>query len=268
MIDIVTLSCNDSPVYWEFWNPVSRHWKQNFGIHPVLFYYGEYNSNLSTEHGTIVYQEYIPNVPDYVAATWGRFWVTKHFPNKMCLISDIDMFPLSRKFFLEQSCPVKDEYVHLNADAYHVGDFDCWKTNGITVPICYHLATSEVLHSVYNFSESYSIEMSKLLSQNYSEYQSGFAVTNETHLQDASAANGGMWGIDEMYSTSMLRSFHHAGGKVNTVNRILPQQRLCRSRIQYQLSSFGLGSHIDFHSLRPYSQHKDVIEEIVRQGTL
>jgi hypothetical protein len=267
VIDIVTLSCNDDPVYWEFWNPISKHWKQKFGIHPVLFYYGKDNPALSEEHGTVVRHDVIEGVPDYVAATWGRFWVTKFFPNKMCLISDIDMFPLSRKFFLETANPRFDCYTHLNADAYHVGDFECWKSDGITVPVCYHLATAEMLNAVYRFSESYDDEMTKLMNRDYSEYKSGFATTPEAHLQKASAANGGMWGIDEMYSTSMLREYYRAGGSVTNGQRILPQNRLCRSRIGMQISAFGAGTHIDFHSLRPYTAYTADIQYLLERGT-
>lgn len=266
MIDIVTLSCNDDPIYWEFWNPISKQWKQQFGIHPVLFYYGKDNPNLSEEHGTVVYYDVLEGVPDYVAATWGRFWVTKFFPNRMCLVSDIDMFPLSRQFFLgtEES---SDAYTHLNADAYHVGNFDCWKSDGVTVPVCYHLATSEMLKTVYDFSDSFADEMQKLLNRDYSEYKSGFASTPESHLQKASAANGGMWGIDEMYSSSLMREYFRRGGIVNTGQRILPQNRLCRSRIGSQLPAFGAGTHIDFHSVRPYNTYAADIQLLLERGT-
>jgi hypothetical protein len=267
MIDIVTLSCNEDPMYWEFWNPISKHWKQEFGIHPVLFYYGSANPSLSEENGTIVYHDVIDDIPDYVAATWGRFWVTKFFPQKMCLISDIDMFPLSRGFFLEKSNSQVDVYTHLNADAYHVGNFECWKDDGVTVPVCYHLATSEMLNSVYGFSDTFHDEIQKLLSRNYTEYRSGFASTSEAHLQKASADHGGMWGIDEMYSSSLLREYFRAGGVVSVGQRVLPQNRLCRSRIGSQLSTFSAGTHIDFHSVRPYNTYKHDIQQLLKRGT-
>jgi hypothetical protein len=214
-----------------------------------------------------MYHDHIQGVPDYVAATWGRFWVTKFFSNKMCLVSDIDMFPLSTRFFLQESNPDVNVYTHLNADAYHVGNLDCWKSDGITVPVCYHLATVEMMSRVYSFSHSFEEEMNKLLTRDYREYKSGFAVTPEQHLQKASASNGGMWGIDEMYSTSLLREYYRLGGRVKTNTRILPQNRLCRSRIGFQIQSFSAGSHIDFHSLRPYKQHQKDIEFLLERGT-
>jgi hypothetical protein len=184
----------------------------------------------------------------------------------MCLVSDIDMFPLSRNFFANAN-PRTDAYTHLNADAYHVGNLDCWKSDGVTVPVCYHLATSEMLKSVYNFSDTFSDEIQKLLNRDYTEYKTGFASTPEAHLQKASAANGGMWGIDEMYSTSLLREHYRRGGIVNTGQRILPQNRLCRSRIGSQLPAFGAGTHIDFHSVRPYNTYASDIQLLLERGT-
>lgn len=267
MIDIVALSCNEDPMYWQFWNSVSKQWKLKFGIHPVLFYYGSDNNKLSEEHGTVVYHDALNAIPDYAAAAWGRFWIAKLFPGKMCLISDIDMFPLSRKFFLQDSNPKTDSYTHLNADAYCIGNFEYWKNDGASVPVCYHLATSEVLNSVYGFSDSFEEEMKKLLAWDYSEYKGGFSSTPEVHLQRASADNGGIWGMDEMYSSSLLRKYLRAGGSFSSGQRVLPQQRLCRSRIQHQLSNFSAGTHIDFHSVRPYGSYAQEIDNILEVGT-
>lgn len=268
MIDVVTLSCNDDPMYWEFWNPISEHWKERFGIHPVLLYYGKHNPNLSEKYGTVLYADVVEGVFDYVAATWGRFWVTKFFPNKMCLIGDIDMFPLSRKFFLEESNPDREAYAHLNADAYSVGNTNHWKTPGASVPGYYHLATAEIFSSVYKFSDSFSDELQKLMNYDYGEYPNGFSVTPEPHLQRASAINGGLWGIDEMYSSSLIRKYYlnrETAWSMRTDQRVPSEKRLCRSKPLP--SSFGSGTHIDFHSIRPYNAHKEIIQRILKMGT-
>lgn len=266
MIDAVVMSCNEDPIYWEFWNPVSEHWLKEFGIRSLLFYYGEKNPSLSTENGDVIYQKPIDGVPDYVAATWGRFWVTKHLRNKMCLISDIDMFPLSRDFFLNKSTPQQDAYTHLNADAYYPGDFDRWKGRGFGVPGCYHLASSELMRSIYQPSCSFADEAHKILTADYSEYTNGFANTPEPHLQRASAHNGGMWGIDEMYSSMKLREYISDGGKMITKQNIPSTRRLCRARLGSQLHSVAHEQFIDFHSVRPYSYHKNMIHSILNRG--
>lgn len=267
MIDIVTLSCNEDPMYWEFWNPVSKQWKEEFGIHPVLFYYGKENSLLSNEHGSIVYHDVVDGIPDYVAATWGRFWVTKFFPNKMCLISDIDMFPLSREFFLSIPNPSDEHYTHLNSGAYYGGDSSIWVNPGMGVPVCYHLANSSMLMDVYSFDESYRIELQKMLDTDYSEYTNGFANTPEPHLQRASASNGGMWGIDEMYSSIQLRRWLTSGGKFTSPSQINYTNRLCRARMGNQLVSCSQTQFVDFHSIRPYSKNKETIQSIVKAFT-
>lgn len=262
MIDIVTISCNDDPIYWEFWNPISKHWKQQFGIHPVLFYYGQKNQSLSEEHGTVIYHDVLEGVPDYVAATWGRFWVTKFFPNKMCLVSDIDMFPLSKHFFINAPTK-KTAYTHLNSGAYHGGNPCTWLHKGMSVPVCYHLASSDVIMDVYGFDNSYEIELNKLLNADYTEYGNKFSDTGEHHLQRASFANGGMWGIDEMYSSMLLRSWIGRTGEFISSSQITTSDRLCRSRLWAQLMGNNTRKFIDFHSTRPYTEYKTVIHSIL-----
>jgi len=267
MIDIVTLSCNDDPMYWEFWNPVSKHWKQNFGIHPVLMYYGKPNPSLSEEWGTVIYQDAVEGIPDYIAAVWGRFWITKFYKDKMCMVGDIDMFPLSKQFFLVNPNPSPDIYTHLNSGAYHHGDDTAWKNSGTTVPVCYHIATGDVFSDVYKFDDSLEVELKKIVGTNYSEYTEGFAVNPEPHLQLASAANGGKWGIDEMYSTIMLRKWVSAGGVFRSPTQISQSDRLCRARANWQLQQNPHANFVDFHSFRPYNPNKEVIDFLVSRYT-
>ena len=267
MIDIVTLSTNDDPMYWEFWNPVSKHWKEKFGIHPVLLYYGKPNSALSEEWGTVVYQDIIEGIPDYVAATWGRFWITKFYKDKMCIVGDIDMFPLSKEFFLINSKPFPNVYTHLNSGAYYGGNHTVWRTDGMAVPVCYHIATGDTFSKVYDFNDSFEVELKKIINTDYSEYTEGFAVNPEPHLHRASAENGGMWGIDEMYSSMMLRKWVSSGGIFATPSQIHQSDRLCRVRAKFQLAQNPNTKFVDFHSFRPYNQNKDLIHFLVDRYT-
>ena len=100
--DIVTFSCNALPMYADFWNPISKFWNTKFGIHPVLAYCGQENISLSEDYGTVIRLPYVHDVPEYLSATWARFWITKQYPDKICLTGDIDMIPLSVGFFDSQ----------------------------------------------------------------------------------------------------------------------------------------------------------------------
>lgn len=141
-IDIVTFSCDSTPIYSDFWKPISKFWKTKFGIHPVLLYCGNENIDLSEEYGTVHRVPSVDGVADYHSATWGRFWITKKYPDAVCLTGDIDMIPLSKRFFLNGvSRYSEDSYVHLNSGWYYGKQYrymeDGFQHHLCVLPSCY-----------------------------------------------------------------------------------------------------------------------------------
>ena len=261
-IDIVTFSCDSTPIYYEFWNPISKFWKTKFGIHPVLLYCGNKNIELSEEYGTVHRVPSVEGVADYHSATWGRFWITKKYSDSVCLTGDIDMIPLSRKFFIDGvSKYSEDSYVHLNSGWYYGNNTDSWKTQFNIIPAYYHLATGKIFNRVYKFEENFADEMRKFESVDYSEKNkgaagSGYAPIRDVaqHLQHASKEKGGKWGQDEFYSTDLLRQYYAKGEKVITDSRIEHSQRIDRSNWQYYPQAVFQDVHyVDSHLLRPYA---------------
>lgn len=260
-IDIVTFSCNSSPMYYEFWNPISKFWKEKFGIHPVLLYCGDENIPLSEEHGTVYRHKAIEGIADYLSATWGRFWITKMYPNKVCLTGDIDMIPLSKQFFIESLKQYTDEdsYLHINADSYYPGNFDAWKTAYNNVIAHDHVAKGKIFQKVYSFEDTFEQEMIKYSSVDYSNVTK-YAFHPEEHLRHASCDNGGKWCHDELYSTEKMRQYYLSGGKVETGLSIPRHRRLDRSNWSYRPIDVVSEFYIDSHLIRPYSQYKDHID--------
>ena len=57
-IDKVILSTNSNPMYYPFWNIVSKYWSKVINIEPVLFYVGDVSPEvlgLKEEHGKIIH---------------------------------------------------------------------------------------------------------------------------------------------------------------------------------------------------------------------
>lgn len=263
-IDIVTFSCNDSPMYYEFWNPISKFWKEKFGIHPVLFYCGDSDIDLSEQYGTVYRHKNIEGVPSYLSAIWGRFWITSKYQNKFCLTGDIDMIPMSADFFDPKIKTYSDDaYVHLNADAYRPGDFNFWRTGYYTLIAHDHLARGDIYQRVYQFEDTFEAEMKKFASVDYSDKGDGYGYHPEEHLRHASKDNGGKWLHEELYSTDMLRQYERNGGKVICELSLPRSRRLDRSYWSYHPQDVVDGKYIDSHLLRPYSQYKEHIDYVM-----
>ena len=269
-IDIVTFSSDSSKVYYEFWDPMSKLFKTKFNIHPVLLFCGGNDISLSEEYGDVHRVDPVDGVADYHSATWGRFWITSKYQNKVCMIGDIDMIPLSQQFFIDDVKKYdENDYVHLNAGWYYDGNTEAWKKQYNILSAYYHMAKGKTFNDVYKFEENFSDEMKKFEKPDYTGREKGnagppgYAYHPESHLRYASVDNGGKWGQDEFYSTELLREYYKNGGKVITESKIEKNQRIDRSNWNYVSDLVKSGFYIDSHSLRPYGKHKERVNFLI-----
>ena len=94
---IIIMSCDDNPYYFDFWEPVSFVWKEKMGHIPVLAHFGE--KKPSQKYGIVVSMETNSEVPVHTQCQLSRLWIPKLFSNELCVTSDIDMFPASKKYW-------------------------------------------------------------------------------------------------------------------------------------------------------------------------
>jgi len=115
-IDYAIISSDSNPMYLDFWPIVSKLWKQKFNIEPILIYIDEEkDKEISEEYGTVLRLTPLENIPLYIQTLWSRYWLPSLYPNKTCIISDIDMLPLSKEYFIDKIKEIPDDkYVHLN----------------------------------------------------------------------------------------------------------------------------------------------------------
>jgi len=266
-IDIVTFSSDSSQMYYEFWEPMSKHIKTKFNMHPVLLFCGDDNISLSEEYGDVHRVDSVNGVADYHSATWGRFWITSKYQNKVCMTGDIDMIPLSHQFFIDDVERYDDDaYVHLSAGWYYNGDTEAWKNQYNILSAYYHVAKGKTFKDVYAFEEKFEDEMKKFEEPDYTGKNKGmgrvvgYAFHPEPHLRYASVDNGGKWGQDEFYSTELLRLYHSNGGKVVTENKEHKQRRIDRNHWKHDPSLVQSGFYVDAHSLRPYGKYKEHVD--------
>jgi hypothetical protein len=115
-IEVVIHSSNSNPMYLDFWPLVSKVWNIRFGLRPLLIYIDENHSiPIDTTYGDVIKMKPVPDVPVYLQCLWVRYWIPTQYPEKVCMISDIDMFPISKSYFTETIKSVSDDkYVHLH----------------------------------------------------------------------------------------------------------------------------------------------------------
>jgi hypothetical protein len=252
-IDRVILSTNNNPTYYQFWNPLSKLYKENFGITPTLIFLGselELESlSLSREYGDIIRQDIVPSKNVSWTTTWALFYFTKRFPNDICLINGIDQIPMGSKFLIDYIKEINDDkYVMLIDNAYKImNNRKDWSEGGYS-PSAYHIAKGELFNKVYSFEETFADEIKKI---------EGLSLDSMW----------GTWGMDEAYSSQILYSKKEEIQIecLSKFGEILIGGRIDCHRSQevpFSLDKLKNNEYIECHSCRPYLVHKNYLDSI------
>ena len=238
-IDYAIHSSDSNPFYLDFWKPVSKIWKTLFGITPVLIYIDDnHDIDIDTTHGKVVKMKPVKGVPIALQCLWVRYWFPSTEPEKVSIISDIDMIPISKKYFQKsiENIP-NDKYVHLNPFENYL-------------PSCYHVAKGSRYKEVLKLHDTWedSVLFLNSLNLGYSHCIPGIISTNT-------------WGSDEKYATECIQNFPD-----RTVFVFIKRShdRVDRSNWTYDVNDLFSDRYADSHSIRPYSIHKNEIDKLIK----
>jgi hypothetical protein len=245
-IDYAILSSDSNPTYLDFWPIVSKIWKEHFNITPVLYYIdNNQDVEIDETYGIVIKMLPEPKVPIYLQCLWVRYWCFTQYPDDVCIISDIDMIPLSKKYFVDNISDINDEkYVHLNP---------CYASYG-TLPSCYHVSKGKTFTKMLELDMDWPTSINKLHSLNLGRDPGG-------HLSGKK-----QWFADEKFSSDKIFEYkknnmddviflHREGGQNGF--------RIDRLRWSYDPSLVKSGYYYDSHSVRPYLEYKDKIDNLV-----
>lgn len=256
-INKVILSSNDNELYYPFWNHVSKIYKVNFGIDPVLVWVDQKekikNKNISEEYGQVIFEP--PNLKYQIPwqTTWALFYATKYFSEDTCLIMGIDQVPLSDLFLFNLIKNLEDDtYAMLIDDAYLPNSH--WRNPGGSSPSSYHVAKGNIFNKIYNFENSFEDEIHKV----YQTKDAYWSVGEDK------------WGIDESYSCKQLRNYLNLGGNISALSqfKLLSARRLNTNNARivepnYNQDLLTNGYYSEAHLCRPYHQHKIYIDTLL-----
>lgn len=226
----VILSTNDNPNYIQFWPVVASMW-QAMGIRPTLALIGKDDVAVDSSLGDVLRFSPIKDVPESLQAQVIRLFLPVLYPEEGCIISDIDMLPISKSYFIEGAAKCPDDAFLVYRDQ---------AGGGMRFPMCYVAAKGKVFSSV-------------------------FGITKADQFDDLIvkwAKLGHGWNTDELmlYQTlinweqepshHICRLGHHVGPRLD---------RMCWKTEVSEQEVLGC---IDAHCPRPYSEHQKSINQI------
>lgn len=273
-IDKVLMSCDDSH-YQYFWPVVSTVCRKVLGITPVLIRIGDEDTDFYSDgYGLVKHIKKVDNIPTSTQAQFGRVFGVKYFPEEICLISDIDMMLLSKKYFVDDLKDFDDDsYIILSSDGYDKSRKECEGLFDSEVyPMCYHAAKGKLFREVMEIDDEFGDFMNKIVE---------FKVENEKD-----------WFLDELYVSKMINSkidIHNfiklkrgyeenflVKDRIEKYNfpveyRVNEEMRLSNIRLgNYDVEKLKQGYYVDCHCVRPYGFYEkeiwDVANIVVNQS--
>lgn len=171
----------------------------------------------------------IPGVPTWLHAQVIRLLGGAYFEGDICIISDIDMVPLSKAYFLESSREVPEDHFIVYRDGHDPQRF----------PMCYNAARGSV------YKEMFSIRSIAEIPQKILEW----------------AQRGLGWNTDELILTEYVKAWYAANGRVaflghQVTRRIDRLTWLVQGYWGYEAHQLRAGIYIDAHLLRSFTTYQ------------
>lgn len=239
-IDFAIHSSDSNKLYLDFWPVIAEVWKKKFSITPILVYIDTDNKNIDESFGIVIKLKPIEGIPIHLQTQIVRFWIPILYPEKICIISDIDMIPLSKNYFQTSLKNLPDTaYVHLNP---------CIESYG-RLPACYHVAKGKTFKEVLEIDAEWETFIRKILSEDLNKKKFG-------HKKE-------FWFADELYSSGKVLGFGDKH-RLCLIERSGGQNGFRIDRATWKFSKFLLryDYYIDSHSVRPYIDFKEEIDLI------
>ena len=240
----IIMSCDDNPYYLDFWPLVSKIWAEKIGIEPFLVHIG--NNTPIPKYGEVKSIQASEAIPIHTQAQLGRIWHTINEPETLWITSDIDMFPMSRKYWIETIAKVRHHtWTNINSSLDYF-------------PICYNIAKGYIYENVLEINKNFSGFCTKVINSTDQDLK---------HKPNNWPENAALskWNVDELYTSEKLCIFRDKmnGDVYQPTSMGTLNKRLDRSNWVYDKNIVKKGGYGDCHSLRPYSKYKVQIDELI-----
>jgi hypothetical protein len=229
MKPLAIFSSDNNPDYYQFAPIVTEFWEA---------------CGFDTFYGLVGSEEFpqVPNVSSSLQSQILRMYATKLFPDRVILLTDIDMLPLNKEYFLSRLVKEYDEISIYSSDAYIYDDFPIV---GTRYPMCYFSSYGKTFSSVALNDED---------------------ETWEDFVIRLNSLNFG-WNTDELYisekiNKSSFKKIHHVRGFHNPIYPGYDKPGQVIGRLDKHYWSVENINYVDAHCPRPYCKYKESIDSL------
>jgi len=225
------VSSDQNKEYLQFWPIVAQAWKEIIGIQPTLLFVGPHDTPIEDSKGDVIRFEPIPDIPTPYQAMTIRLLAPAFFPEDICIISDIDMLPLDKSYFINNILTgiANDHFIIYRANLIPK-----------QFPMCYVAGKGTTYKEIFNIDCLENI--SKIIQEWYLEYNT--------------------FDADQRILYDYTLKWHKYNTHCNTFN--FGVKRIDRSNWHYNHALLAKGNYYtDAHCPRPYRKYKKSIDKII-----
>lgn len=234
-IDRVILGCDANPMYLEFWPLVAKTWKEIVGVKPTLALIASAEVEIDESLGDVIRFDPIPGIPTAFQAQVIRLLLPILFPNEVCIISDMDMIPLQRDFFINNLAPHGyDKFVIFNDAGRYIQESPEYL-------MCYVAGLGRTFAEIFGISNV--LEIPDRIKQ-WNTLSLGWTSDQRILYQ---AVNN--W---KDYSTRIVKLGYSEPNRIDRAYWFYYKDLVRRKNY-----------YVDSHMLRPYSTYKKEIDALV-----
>lgn len=235
-IDRAIVASDENSFYLDFWPIVAKAWKR-LGIKPTLALIADDYVQVDEEVGDVIRFKPLPGIPTGFQAQVIRLLIPLYFEDEFCLLSDIDMIPISKSYFVDPLKSMSNNMFIVYRDKAYPDEMKQY-------PICYNAAKGSTFKEILGVRSITDIP----------------AIINYwAHLKLG-------WCTDEILLYNYLqrwKGFKYRCIKLGATDRLCLGRRIDRANWNYDRNKLlNEDFYVDCHSLRPYSQYKEEIDKL------
>ena len=245
-IDRVILATDNNQEYYDFWPLIARRWS-SWGIKPELFVIAQNDLKIDDTLGNVTYIDPVEGYSTAHQAQVVRFFGATKYKDETCLISDIDMLPLNKDYFVKNITDYdENNIVFYSSDAYLPGN-----PAYPAYPMCYISAQGKTFEEIIKSNLSnFSSEFIEWACHGYGWYTDEKVFYKKLDV----------WKDKNKNKLVLLRRGFNMSNDPQTIRRI---DRGNNSN--YNKHFLDKNFYVDYHMPRPYKKYKEAIDEIYRK---
>lgn len=245
-IDIVLTACNLNDYYLNLYPYAFDVWKKIFNLDLYLILISDKipDKLLKYEQYIILFDP-IDDINSVYIAQIIRILYPCLFENKNVLITDVDIFPISKSYFIDSIQNISDEIFIAYTDRY---------INNKMIAICYNIANSNTWKKIMNINSKQDII--DFLKINYNKEYNG-------------TKNCSGWYLDQelLYTYVMHYKEIEPDNVIIFSDKQIGYKRLDGKRasnyITVKNNLDNIKQYSDFHILRNYHKHMNLFKKII-----